>query len=730
MTTHTDANDSRNFVFYFQEHALPYLAGNLTVYPPHARFAYAGNNPRMLELTARCIGEMGFHKKLDYVEELVSNGEAPDGATHPQCGFRRGTQYEHLLTNYHMLIFDFGLDQSGLNLGPVARVTDWPRELRYSLGAVARFLEACAERSDALSREQVPDVLVLNANHYIFQRFIGHFLLSTEAPYPLHVRKGRPRVGQDRRYKGVVWKYNEDLMRSFFAYEEQDHSLVTVGPDHTIDFTSEGCSSRYKDGHWGSMDYTGTWFDGYKAAILFAPPPSFEDDLVLFVRINEAFFGPEKEPMRLKVFFEGEFLIRWTVFTQFQISTCKVVLPARLLAGKKSCRLEFHAENPQSAERVALAAGQRLANEDPRELSVKVQQATFTSADRLRYSISDTLDFTDQGNGAPHLNECWSQPDGFGVWTLGPDANLVLLLKAPVAEPLAAIFTMTDVAVSQEQPSLDVRVDINGATVAHWTLGPTRVTDERSILLPKGFPTSDPILISFHVESPRTPMQLNWSTWDIRPLGFRLTKFSVVPAGSLKYRLGDVIDLTDTGNSPAFVGDYLGTQWALPDPYGSWTVGELATMKVSFDQPPTTGFPVSFVISDCALSKAAPALLVRIKANGHLAGEWTLGPERDPHCRTVNLPAEFVAGVPELILTFEIPTPRSPESLGWNSDTRLLGFRLARAVAGSASIEIPVFGERAAPKRKLITRIIGLPRFALHVSRLMAGRLLRWWDER
>ena len=149
----------------------------------------------------------------------------------------------------------------------------------------------------------------------------------------------------------------------------------------------------------------------------------------------------------------------------------------------------------------------------------------------------------------------------------------------------------------------------------------------------------------------------------------------MVPAGSLKYRLGDVIDLTDTGNSPAFVGDYLGTQWALPDPYGSWTVGELATMKVSFDQPPTTGFPVSFVISDCVLSKAAPSLPVRIKANGHLAGEWTLGPERDPHCRTVNIPVEFVAGVPELILTFEIPAPRSPESLGWNSDTRLLGFR-------------------------------------------------------
>ena len=571
--------------------------------------------------------------------------------------------------------------------------------------------------------DNAPDFLVLNANHHVFQQFVGQFLIATDTPFPTHVRKGRPRAGVSCLYRASAWKYSEDLMRSFFAYEEMDHSLVTVGPDHTIDFTSEGRSSRYKDGHWGAMDYTGTWFDGYIAAILFAPPQSFNDDLVLFLRINEAFLGPEKEPIRLKVFFEEEFLTRWTIFTQFQISTCKVVLPARLLAGKKSCRLEIHAENPQSVERVALAAGRPLVGGDPRELSVKVQQATFAGADLLRYSISDSLDFTETGNGAPHLNECWSQPDGFGVWTLGPEANLVLLLKAPVLEPLAVIVTINDVAVNQEHPALHVRVDINGATVAHWTLGPTRVTDERSILLPKGFATSDPILISFHIESPRTPVQLNWSTWDLRPLGFRLNKFSVVPAGSLKYRLGGVIDLTDTGNSPAYVGDYLATQWALPDPYGSWTVGQLATIKISFDQPPAAGFPASFVISDCVLSKAFPSLQVRIKANGHPAGEWTLGPERDPHCRTINIPAESVAGQPDLILTFEIPTPRSPESLGWNSDSRPLGFRLARAVFGSATIEIPAFGERTAPKRSMITRIIGLPRFSIHVGRVMAGRL-------
>ena len=729
----SDTNDTRNFVYYRPEHVLVHLAGNLTVYPLEARFAYAGNNPRMLELTARCISEMGFVSKLHYVQDLLFSGMGLDCAEPLRtAGIPSGAAlHDHLRASYDLLIFDFGLDPAGLAVDKVARVTDWPREQRYSLGAVARCLEAVAG-SCAISTpgDDAPDFLVLNANHHIFQQFVGQFLIATDTPFPTHVRKGRTRVGDDRLYSSSKWKCTRDLLSSYFAYDQEDFSLVTVAPEHSVDFTAEGHSASYKDGHWGAMDYTGTWIDGYRAAILFAPSPSFSDDLVAYVRINEAFIGPEEEPMRLKVFFEGEFLVAWTIYTRFQTTTCRAVLPARLMAGRKACRLELHAENPQSAERVALAAGQRLTNEDPRELSVKVQTVTFAGPDRIRYSLSDLLDFTENGRGVHHVNECWAPPDGLGEWTLGPEANFVLLLREPAPQALIATFTITDVAVNEQNPYLDVHVDINGKNAAKWTLGPTRLTDERRILLPEGLPTSDPVLISFHIESPRSPKQLNWSTWDTRPLGFRLTKFHLAPAGSLKYRLGEIIDLTGSGNSTAFVGDYLGTEWALPDQYGSWTVGEVATMKIPFERSPTGSVPASFIISDCVVSETAPALQVRIRANGQLVGEWSLRQDREMQRRSVNLPAEIMAGVEELILTFEIPSPRSPASLGWNSDSRLLGMRLARAVIGRANIEMPVFGQPAAPPRKLITRIIGLPGFALHVSRLVARRALRWWEER
>ncbi|HYL72600.1 MAG TPA: hypothetical protein VEU96_00255 [Bryobacteraceae bacterium] len=704
---HSDANDLRNYVWYQPEHALPYLAGNLTVYPRNARFAYIGNNPRMLEITSQCIREMKFEHPL---HNATSQADSAD-----------------LIRNYDLLIFDFGLDRRGLNLDNVERVTDWPRELRHSLGAVAGCLEKCATSADAVAKDHqaIADFLVINANHHTFSQFVSQFLIAADTPYPTHVRKGKARVGEERLYRGANWKYTEDLMRSFFAYGEEDHSIAPVAPGTVIDMTTAGKSSQYKDGNWGAMDFTGSWIEGRRAAILFAPPREHTGDLLAYVRINEAYLSLENDPMYIRVFFEGAELSRWTVYTRYEVTVCKAVLPARLLAGKTVCRLEFEIENPQSADRYARAKGQQIIGEDPRELGVKIQKIDFTSADRLQYSLGQALDFTENGDGAFFTNECWTQPDGFGIWTLGPDAALVLLPKEPAAKPLLATFTVTDVAVSATHPLLDASVSFNGRKMAEWTLGPTRLTDERKVLLPEGFPTLDPVNVTFHVPAPQTPLELKWSTWDKRPLGFRLTGFRLEPAGSLKYKLGDVIDLTDGGNSAAFVGDYLGTQWALPDAYGSWTVGHQSTMKVRFEAPVTGPQPAAFIVSDCVVSKAAPSLTVRVKSGARSLAEWEFK-DREVHRRSLELPADLLAGAEELILTFEVQTPRSPESLGWTTDSRPLGIRLASMAIGRPELEMPAFGKKTTAPRSMIRRIIGLPGFALHVSRI----LWRKWNDR
>jgi hypothetical protein len=263
--------------------------------------------------------------------------------------------------------------------------------------------------------------------------------------------------------------------------------------------------------------------------------------------------------------------------------------------------------------------------------------------------------------------------------------------------------------------------------------------------------------LEFHVENPQSTERAAEARGeqligeDPRELGIKIQRVEFASKDRLRYSLGKTIDLTDGGNSIALAGDLLGVGWAGPEPYGSWTVGTEAALKVVFAEPPArplsdvrgsvsasepvseprtsesgwTGskpIPASFVISDCMVCERAPKLPVVVKANGRVVAEWTLD-HRNPHTRSINLPPEVFAAGPELTLTFEIPAPRSPASFGWNTDERPLGFRLAGVMIGRGGIEIPVF-EQLPPRRGMIRRILGLPQFAAHLARILIERYL------
>jgi hypothetical protein len=711
----SDANDLRNFVFYHPEHALPHLAGNLTVYPPNSRLVYAGNNPRMLELTARCVREMGFTHPLYYDERLLSAGRGPDCASPDPADLSAA--------NYDLIIFDFGLDPSGLSLGKIARVTDWPRELRYSLGAVARTLEGCAELCGGLKRSNrpMPDFLVLNANHHIFRDFVGQFVIATETPYNTHVRKGRPRIGHERLYRSHAWKYTEDAMRSLFGYDSEGPSLPAVTAGHSIDFTSSGRSGLHKDGHWGAMDLTGTWTDGRVASVLFGAPVPPAADLLAFVRVTEALLGLAGEPIQVQVLFEGELLARWIVRSRFAVVNYKLLLPGHLLAGREVCRLTFQIENPQSTHLHAVHRGEQTIGEDPRELGIKVSRIAFAGTDCIKYRLAKTVDFTQKGEGMFHVNESWSQPDDLGTWTMGEDANLVLYLSEPVETPVISTFYLTDVAVSEAYPHLNISVDFNGLNVADWILGPSRMPEERKVLVPADIlRRQNPLNISFHIDSPRTLQELKWSDVDTRRLGFRLTSLRMDPVDIQRYKFGEIIDFTAAGNGRRF----LGSHWTLPDRYGSWTVGESARMTMRFEEKPVEPVALSFVVSDCMVSLGSPELPVRVSANGHLIGEWILGPDRVPQVRSVELPAGVMTENAELDLAFEIPTPRTPASLGWSSDSRPLGLRLTRAAFGGGKLTIPSFQEEKQVPPSFRRRLLDLSASIIRGLRLSTKRAL------
>jgi hypothetical protein len=291
------------------------------------------------------------------------------------------------------------------------------------------------------------------------------------------------------------------------------------------------------------MDSAGTWTDGYRAALLFAPP-SGEKDLVACVRVNEVFIGPEGDPMRVEVLLDGEPITRWTLLSRYDITDHKAILPARLMAGKTVCRLEFHVENPQSTQRAAEARGEQLIGQDPRELGIKIQRVEFASKDRMRYSLGKTIDLTDGGNSIALAGDLlgvgWAGPEPFGSWTVGTEAALKVLFDAggtacATTQTLAssemrqavppahipASFVISDCMVCERAPKLPVVVKANGRVVAEWTLD-HRNPHTRSISLPpEVFAAGPELTLAFEIPAPRSPASFGWNA-DERPLGFRL----------------------------------------------------------------------------------------------------------------------------------------------------------------------------------------------------------------
>jgi len=710
---YSDCNDTRNYVSYSAEHVLPYVAGNLTVYPREARFIYVGNHQKMLELLTAAVAELGFLNPLHYVMAVVSPEIVVKGAVPVKCD--NGEQLEDVLADYDLVLFDLGLD-NGLKVSQTrSRVTDWPRGGRYSIGQVARLIQTFAEHSEerSQSRKRIPEVLVLNGNHHIFSSFIGRFLLTVNTPYTTRTRKGRPRVGSDRLYRSAGWKGIEDHFRAVFGYDSDLHPASPVELGTFIDFTFFGHAAAYKDGHWGAIDAWGCWTDGAWAEIVFGVSSNVNQDLLISLNLSGVFPGLHKESIRLIASFEGERLGRSVLVPGYTAVSVLHLLPRRLMIGKQKCRLHLEIENPQTVQEVVDASGQLRIGEDTQELGVRLQSISFAPPDILKIVLGQIVDFTEKGTGEKNMTEFWTQPDNLGAWSLGPECHLLFVLDDQAQQGAIARFTVTDVAVNEAHPSLKVAVLVNGKEVAEWRLGPYRVIDERSVFLhPELISGPGPFKISFRIDSPHSPHELGWNQGDHRPLGFRLTRFQLEERKLPRLKLGETIEFTAGGKG----AEILRGHWGMAEPNGSWTIGAESEMHMQFQDPPTGPIPAAFVVSDYMVAESAPALSVSVKANGQQVANWTFGPERLPQIRKLEMPQTTVSSTGELALTFEIADPRSAHSFGWSEDKRPLGIKLARALFGSEGIEMPSF---SAPARSgLVQRFLNR---ALTRLRLASG---------
>ena len=128
------------------------------------------------------------------------------------------------------------------------------------------------------------------------------------------------------------------------------------------------------------------------------------------------------------------------------------MLPAAPDGGKQVCRLEFHAENPQSAQRAALASGQRLVNDDPRELERQGAERLRSRA-RSGSDIPSTRHFgfyRETGKASTTSTNAGLRRTDSDYGRLVRTPIWFCCLKEPIEGPAVATFTITDVAVNEQ----------------------------------------------------------------------------------------------------------------------------------------------------------------------------------------------------------------------------------------------------------------------------------------
>ena len=141
-----------------------------------------------------------------------------------------------------------------------------------------------------------------------------------------------------------------------------------------------------------------------------------------------------------------------------------------------------------------------------------------------------------------------------------------------------------------------------------------------------------------------------------------------LPRGA-PYTLGDAIDFTTNGNA----APYLVRGWTGSEPWGTWTDGDMAILRLA----PTPRPKGDLILSIRAFGLIAPQIPrqeVEVQVNGRPAGSWVFESAGMAE-RELRLPTHLLHDVIEI--AFVPKNARAPAELGISPDTRRLGMVVA-----------------------------------------------------
>lgn len=177
---------------------------------------------------------------------------------------------------------------------------------------------------------------------------------------------------------------------------------------------------------------------------------------------------------------------------------------------------------PLSSDAAARAPAFRRGHNCESNLTRMLELAASTPDMALTIGTRKPIDFTDGVVSRSFLGNGWSHTEpGFGVWSDGEDADLVLCRTEDDPPPGSLTLTVAPYLAGKHR-RLGVDVLINGAPVANWEFtDPALVA--RTFAVPGYAKTSRELRVTFQIRHPASPRDLGLSS-DGRALGLRLIR--------------------------------------------------------------------------------------------------------------------------------------------------------------------------------------------------------------
>jgi hypothetical protein len=279
-------------------------------------------------------------------------------------------------------------------------------------------------------------------------------------------------------------------------------------------------------------------------------------------------------------------------------------------------------------------------------------------------ALGESIDFAQADIARDHTQYGTWRTEGSGCWTAGRQARLTIALAEPVHTSLALEVAVDGFSEGgREQPRLGVSV--NGTEVASPAIG-VDANVHGGLLLPRALVAGRERL-DVVLDTPDAVSLLERGIDDDdRRVGVFLRRLTVSAPRS--YELGETLLLgADGGGESMFVGG-----WGRAEPTGRWTIGPLAQLLLGMEGQP---WPRELEFDATPfLGPARRTLEVDVLVNGHAVSKSVYDRASDePIVRHAPIPTSSADAGGEILLSWRIRDPRSPQSLGISEDRRALG---------------------------------------------------------